>query len=68
MPLPDELNTIIANGKEAAARLTGPRAPVAKLLRNLVAEVQLGTDQGSIVLDGPVRLKRKRLSWTQSGF
>jgi site-specific DNA recombinase len=51
MPSPDELNTIIANGKEAAARMAGPRAPAAKLLRDLVAEVRLGTDQVSILLD-----------------
>ena len=51
MPSPDELNSIIANGKEAAATLAGPRVPAAKLLRQLVAEVRLGTDQVSIVLD-----------------
>ena len=51
MPSPDELNTIISNGKEAAARMAGPRVPAAKLLRSLVAEVRLGTDQVSIVLD-----------------
>ena len=51
MPSPDELNTIIANGKEAAAKLAGPRVLAAKLLRNLVAEVRLGTAQVSIVLD-----------------
>jgi site-specific DNA recombinase len=51
MPSPDELNTIIANGKEAAAKLAGPRAPATKLLRELVVEVRLGTDQVSIVLD-----------------
>ena len=51
MPSPDELNAIIANGKEAAARLAGPRAPAAKLLRELVAEVRLGTDQVSILLE-----------------
>ena len=51
MPSPDELNTIIANGKEAAAKLAGPRVPAAKLLRQLVTEVRLGTDQVSIVLN-----------------
>ena len=51
MPTPDDLNTIIANGKEAAAKLAGARAPASKLLRHLVAEVRLGTDQVSIVLD-----------------
>ncbi len=51
MPSPDELETIIANGKDAVARMAGPRAPAAKLLRQLVVEVRLGTDQVSIVLD-----------------
>ena len=51
MPSPEELNTMMANGKEAAVKLAGPRAPAAKLLRQLVAEVRLGTDQVSIVLD-----------------
>ena len=51
MPSPDELNTIISNGKEASERMAGPRVAAAKLLRSLVAAVRLGTDQVSIVLD-----------------
>jgi len=51
MPSPDEFNTIIARGKAAAARLAGPRAPGAKLLRDLVAEVRLDDEQISIMLD-----------------
>ena len=50
MPSPDQLKAITAKGKEAAASLAGPRAKSAKLLRNLVTEVRLGTDQVSIVL------------------
>ncbi len=41
----------MANGKEAAAKMAGPRVLAAKLLRDLVAEVRLVTDQVSIVLD-----------------
>ena len=51
MPPPDELNAIIAKGKEAAIMLAGLRAPAAKLLRDLVAEVRLGTAQVSILLN-----------------
>ena len=51
MPSPDQLKAITARGKEAAARIAGPRATGAKLIRDLVAEVRLGTDRVSIVLD-----------------
>ena len=51
MPSPDHLKAIFAQGKDAADMLGGPRAPGAKLLRELVAEVRLGTDQVSIVLN-----------------
>ena len=51
MPSPDELNSIMANGKEAGERMAGPRLPAAKLLRHLIAEIRLGMDQVSIVLD-----------------
>ena len=57
MPSPDELKAIMGNGKSAAARLAGPRAPGAKLLRDLVAEVRLGPDQVSVVLE-PTKLAK----------
>jgi DNA invertase Pin-like site-specific DNA recombinase len=51
MPSPGRLKAITANGMDAAARLEGPRVSSEKLLRELVAEVRLGTDQASIVLN-----------------
>ncbi|MEO5973170.1 MAG: recombinase family protein [Sphingomicrobium sp.] len=51
MPSPDKLKAIIGHGKAAATKLTGPRAPSAKLLRDLVAEVRLGTDRITILLN-----------------
>ena len=50
-PSSDEFNATIARGKAAAARLGGPRAPGAKLLRDLVAEVRLEGEQVGIMLD-----------------
>jgi site-specific DNA recombinase len=51
MPSADEFNAIIARGKAAVAKLAGPHAPGAKLLRTLVAEVHLGGEQVGIMLD-----------------
>ena len=51
MPPPDELNTIVKRSKDAASTLAGPRAQAAKRLRNLIAEIRLGADQVSILLD-----------------
>ena len=51
MPGPDELNAIVARSKEAASALAGPRAPVARRLRNLIAEIRLGPEQVSILLN-----------------
>ena len=51
MPSPDEFHAIFARGKAAAAKLCGPRAPGAELLRDLVAEVRLGGEQVGIMLD-----------------
>jgi site-specific DNA recombinase len=50
IPSPDALRTIVEMGKAAAAILSGPRAPAAKLLRSLVAEVRLGPDRVEIIL------------------
>ena len=50
IPSPDALRTIVELGKSAAATLSGPRAPAAKLLRSLVAEVRLGPDRVEIIL------------------
>ena len=55
IPSPDALRTIMEHGKSAAATLHGPRAPAAKLLRSLVAEVRLGKDRVEIIL-GPQTL------------
>jgi len=55
IPSPDELKSIIANGKEAAARIAGPRAQASKLIRDLVDEVRLATDRVSIMIN-PSRL------------
>ncbi|MBA3669879.1 MAG: hypothetical protein H0W71_07440, partial [Sphingomonas sp.] len=51
MPSPDELKSLIGHGKAAATKLAGPRAPSAKLLRDLVAEVRLGTDRITMLLN-----------------
>ena len=51
MPSPDAFQAIIARGKAVSSTLTGPRAPAAELLRDLVAEVRLGAEQVSILLD-----------------
>ena len=51
MPSPDAFQAIIARGKAASSTLTGPRARAAELLRDLVAEVRLGGEQVSILLD-----------------
>lgn len=56
MTCPDELKAMIARGKAAAMKLAGPRAPSAKLLRDLVAEVQLGNDRITILLN-PAKLR-----------
>lgn len=50
MPPTDELNAIVKRSKDAASTLAGPRAPAAKQLRNLVAEIRLGRDRVSILL------------------
>jgi site-specific DNA recombinase len=50
MPSPDELRTIVELGKAAAAKLNGPRAPAANLLRSIVTEVRLGPDRVEIIL------------------
>lgn len=52
VPSADNLK-MTGRGKAAAARLAGPRGEGAKLLRDIVAEVRLGTGQVSIVLDPP---------------
>jgi site-specific DNA recombinase len=51
MPSPDELNLVVRRSKEAAAALAGPRAPAAKRLRDLIAEIRLGANQVSISLN-----------------
>ncbi|MFL6726024.1 MAG: recombinase family protein [Sphingomicrobium sp.] len=51
MPSTDELKAMILQGKAAAVRLAGPRAPGTKLLRELVSEVRLGIDRILIFLD-----------------
>lgn len=51
MPSPDDLKATIARGKAAAVKLAGPRAPSAKLLRDLVSEVRLGSDRVIIYLN-----------------
>lgn len=51
MPSPGELKAIIGRGKAVATKLTGPRAPSAKLLRDLVAEVRLEKDRITILLN-----------------
>ena len=50
-PSPDELKTVIARGMALAATLGGPRAPAARLLRELVEQVQLGSSQVSVVIN-----------------
>ena len=51
MPSPDELNAVMRRSKEAAFTLAGARAPAAKQLRNLIAEIRLGAEQVSILLN-----------------
>jgi site-specific DNA recombinase len=51
MPSPDELKSIIARGETAAAKARGARAHSARLIRDIVGEVRLGTGQVSIVLN-----------------
>ncbi|HJP69853.1 MAG TPA: recombinase family protein, partial [Sphingomicrobium sp.] len=51
MSSPDEFKAIMARGKKAATKLAGPRAPAAKLLRALVAEVRLEMGQVGIELN-----------------
>lgn len=51
MPAPSELNAIVRRSKEAASALAGSRSQAAKWLRNLVAEIRLGRDQVSIMLN-----------------
>ena len=51
MPSPDELNAVVQRSKEAASTLTGPRAQAAKQLRDLIAEIRLGREQVSILLN-----------------
>lgn len=48
---PDELKAMIVRGKATALKLAGPRAPGARLLRDLVSEVRLGTDRLIIFLE-----------------
>ena len=48
---PDQLKAMIVRGKAAAVKLAGPHAPGTKLLRDLVAEVRLGTARITILLD-----------------
>ena len=55
VPSADHLKAMTARGKAAAAKLAGPRGESSKLLRDIVAEVRLGTDEVSIVLD-PAKL------------
>ena len=55
MPSPDALNAIAGRGKDAATTLAGRRDPAAKLLRDLIAEIRLGADQVSILLN-PIAL------------
>jgi hypothetical protein len=57
MPAPDELNTIVERIKEAAATLAGPREQAAKRLRDLIAEIRLGREHVSILLN-PAALER----------
>ena len=51
MPSPDELTAIVKRSKDAASMLAGPRMPAAKPLRNLIAEIRLGAEQVSILLN-----------------
>lgn len=51
LPSPEEFEAIMARGKKAATKLAGPRAPAAKLLRDLVAEVPVETGRVGIVLN-----------------
>jgi DNA invertase Pin-like site-specific DNA recombinase len=51
MPSPAEFKRMIERGKAAAVRLAAPRAPGAKLLRDLVSEVRLGSDRVIIFLN-----------------
>jgi len=55
VPSADDLKAMTGRGKTAAAKLAGPRGESAKLLRDIVAEVRLGTGQVGIVLD-PAKL------------
>ncbi len=50
-PSPDELKAVIARGVASAATLSGPRAPAARLLRELVDQVQLGANEVGIVIN-----------------
>ncbi len=57
MPSPDALKAIVGRGKDAATALAGRRAPATKLLRDLIAEIRLGAEQVSILLN-PIALGR----------
>jgi len=47
----DELHAVARRSKEAASALSGQREQSAKRLRNIIAEVRLGREQVSIVLN-----------------
>lgn len=51
MPSPDELSAIVRRSKDAASTLSGPRAQFAKRLRNLIAEIRLGREQVSVLVN-----------------
>src|SRR5205814_482 len=51
MPCPDTLKSIVARGETAAAKVRGPGAHSAKLIREIVAEIRLGTGHVSIALN-----------------
>jgi site-specific DNA recombinase len=55
MPSPDELKSVVTRGETAAAKLQGSGAHSAKLIRDIVGEVRLGTGLVSIVLN-PAKL------------
>jgi site-specific DNA recombinase len=61
-PSPGELKAVIARGVASAATLGGPRAPAAKLLRELVDQVQLDSSQVSIAINLPAISRLLRIA------
>jgi site-specific DNA recombinase len=51
MPAPDELHAVVRRSKEAASTFAGSQAQATKRLRDLIAEIRLGADQVSILIN-----------------